>query len=179
MADAGDHLVELGGMDFRPDLTGLIKGISAANANFALPADFIPSLAPVSLGPDPPAADVALFSETAAKAYSGEAGRQKLRQACVALLSRDSLHLRLDGVVAPVLWIRGSKDAVFTEASAKEDIALFTNTNVVVETVEGGYHAPSWTHAKEVNALILSFIKRIGGKVDARALREAVGMVDI
>jgi hypothetical protein len=30
-----------------------------------------------------------------------------------------------------------------------------------------------------VNALVVSFVKKYGGKKDARALREMVGMVDI
>jgi len=179
MGAADAHMLELGCLDFTPGLTENIKAFAKADPEFKLPEDMIPSFAPLSLGPSPSDADMSLFVSSANKVYAGDSGRQKIRAAIIALLSRDSLHLRLDAVVAPVLWIRGEEDKVFTIKAAEEDVARFVNAKVEVETVQGGYHAPSWTHADEVNRLVLGFVKKNGGKVDARALREAVGMVDI
>jgi pimeloyl-ACP methyl ester carboxylesterase len=82
----------------------------------------------------------------------------------------------------PILLIRGSKDTVFSTHVAEKDVLALEQAgikDVTVQEIEGGAHAVNWSHAKEVNALVEGYLKKYGGRVDARALREAVGMVDI
>jgi hypothetical protein len=52
-------------------------------------------------------------------------------------------------------------------------------SEVQFEVIDGAYHYPTWSHAEKVNKLVLDFVKKYGGQKDARAMREAVGMVDI
>jgi pimeloyl-ACP methyl ester carboxylesterase len=82
----------------------------------------------------------------------------------------------------PMLLVRGSEDTVFSTAVAEKDVLALEQAgikDVTVQEIAGGAHAANWSHAEEVNKLIAEYLKKNGGKVDARALREAVGMVDI
>jgi len=173
------RLLELGCIDLATDLTKAVKSMKEPEANWSFPYETVQGFAELSLGPNPPEEQVKFNHALASKHYVGDAGRLKFRQIMINLLSRDSLHVRLDSITCPVLWIRGSEDKIFTEEVAKGDIELFGSSDVKFETISGGYHAPSITHAQEVNKLLEAFIKKNGGKADARALREAVGMVDI
>ncbi|KAF2671713.1 alpha/beta-hydrolase [Microthyrium microscopicum] len=175
----GSHITELGSIDFAGMLTQTISGLSATDANFALPSAIVQGSADLSLGPDGTAADKKLVFEDSNKYYTGDTGRKKFVEASIALITRDCLHLRLDAITCPVLWIRGGEDKIFTEGVAKQDIEHLKNASVTTEVVDGGYHAPTWTHAEKLNGVLLEFIKKHGGKGDARGLREAVGMVDI
>jgi len=78
--------------------------------------------------------------------------------------------------------LHGDEDVVYSVKNAQEEIQLFVNSSdAKLVVVKGGHHFLSWTNPKEVNAAILEFVVKNskGMKTDARALREAVGMVDI
>jgi len=66
-----------------------------------------------------------------------------------------------DHIIADELWLRkGSKDAIWPDALAREQIELFTASPWTKATVlEGGSHFLSVTHAKEVNAVLLEMIE--------------------
>jgi pimeloyl-ACP methyl ester carboxylesterase len=85
-------------------------------------------------------------------------------------------------ITCPVLWLHGDADVVYTVKNAEEEIKMLENsTDAKLVVVQGGHHYLSWTHPKEVDAALLEFVVKNskGMKTDARALREAVGMVDI
>lgn len=62
---------------------------------------------------------------------------------------------------ADELWLRkGSKDAIWPDALAREQIEFFTTSPWTKATVlEGGSHFLSVTHAKDVNAVLLEMIE--------------------
>ncbi|MGW8374710.1 alpha/beta hydrolase [Streptomyces sp. ODS28] len=93
--------------------------------------------------------------------YAGEAGRRRLRLSTVNLRDRDGLHGRLDEVTAPVLWLHGTADQVYSVANAEEEIQLFTHSpEARLEVVEGGQHFLSASHPAEVDAAAMEFVKR-------------------
>jgi pimeloyl-ACP methyl ester carboxylesterase len=163
-------------------MTEVVTHLTAEqNPNFALPESYGDTLYDRALGPEASDADKKKFAEVVEaqrKSYAGDAGRMRLRQATVALGTRDSLLFRLQDIKCPVLWIVGSKDPSFPEKAAKEDSSMF-KSEVQFEVIDGAYHYPTWSHAEKVNKLVLDFVKKYGGQKDARAMREAVGMVDI
>jgi pimeloyl-ACP methyl ester carboxylesterase len=169
----------MGSTDLESGMIDLIKKSSAPDENFSLPQEWLANIGKLYFGPDPPEADSKFVADLVKRDFSGEVGRQRFRQVTIGLVSRDSLHLRLDALTQPVLWIRGSEDNVYVEAVAKDDIAQIKNANVQFETVQGAYHAPTWSHTAQLNPLIFEFVKKHSGIKDARALREAVGMVDM
>ena len=116
------------------------------------------------------------------KNYQGDAGRKRFREAAINLRDRDGLHGRLYNVRCPVLWLHGDKDVVYSPENAREEIKLFENSpDAKLVVVPGGHHFLSWTHPEQVDAAVLEFVTKNaqGMKTDARALREAVGMVEM
>jgi alpha-beta hydrolase superfamily lysophospholipase len=187
-------------------MTPVVTDLTAKeDANFKLPSGMANDTAKLSIGNSP---DLATWAAQTEAVYVGELGRQKLRQSALSLITRDSLHLRLadlkptpvssvagaavaavasavvpgGAAACPFLLIRGTADEVFSKEAAEADVLALEKAgikDVTFKEVSGGAHAANWTNAEEVNVLILDFVKKYGGKVDARALREAVGMVDI
>lgn len=105
-----------------------------------------------------------------------------MREAAVNLQQRDGLHARLTNVKCPVLWLHGDADVVYSVDNAKEEIKLFDNSpDAKLFVVPGGHHFLSSTHPGEVDTTVFEFITKHsqGMKTDARALREAVGMVEM
>ncbi|KAJ5377117.1 uncharacterized protein N7496_004526 [Penicillium cataractarum] len=93
--------------------------------------------------------------------YQGEEGRRRIRMAAINLAERGGLHLRLSDIQCPVLWLHGTKDAVYTIANAKEEIQLFTRSpSATLVPVEGGAHFLNASHPREVNAALLEFVNQ-------------------
>jgi len=116
------------------------------------------------------------------KNYQSDAGRKRMREASVNLRERDGLHGRLINVKCPVLWLQGDKDVVYSVENAKEEIKMFENSpDARLVVVKDGHHFLSWTNQTEVDNAVLEFVVKYhkGEKPDARALREAVGMVEM
>lgn len=177
--NSGPRVIELGSTDLDATLINILKQTASIDESFSVPDELASSLPPLWFGSSGYEAESKSVAESIKKAYAGEVGRLRFRQAIIGLVSRDSLHLRLDAITQPILWIRGSGDDVFAEAVVKEDISLLKNADVKLETIQGAYHAPTWTHTAQVNPLILDFVRKHSGVKDARALREAVGMIDM
>jgi len=182
MDSYGPRLIELGVPDVVANMTPVLSHLTAeSNNDFALPAEFSNSFYDGVVGPNAGDAEkeaLKPIAEAQLKTYEGEAGRLKLRQSVKALLTHDSLLSRLEDIIAPVLWIAGSNDPLVSEKAARADAALF-KSNVDFLLIDGAFHFPTWTHAEQVHTPLLAFVKKYGGVKDARALREAVGMVDI
>jgi len=161
---------------FLPIATNLT---ATPNENFVFPEELVLNGAPIILGKSHKQEDVDLWKNTAASVYAGDLGRLKLRQAAIASITRDSLHLRAPDLTMPILCIQGSEDAVMSVENAKYELALTKSSDPILQVVEGAPHAAAWTNPAEVDKLVLAFIAKHGGKINARALREAVGTVDI
>jgi pimeloyl-ACP methyl ester carboxylesterase len=164
-------------------MTPIITQLTAEpNPDFAIPQALIDGHYESTLGPQASDAEKQKLKEVVldamAKSYTGNAGRLRLHQAAITAVTRDSLLLRLPDVKSPVLWIAASNDPAVSEKAAREDSSLF-KSEVRLEIIEGAYHWPTWSHAEQVNKLVSDFIRKHSGLKDARALREAVGMVDI
>jgi len=191
----GPELTAMGCADLYSSMLPVVTELTAtANADFKIPEEMAKGASQLAIGSESEA-DVQLWASNVTKVYVGEVGRIKLRQTIIALLTRDGLHLRFgelktsaesgtvngDGTV-PILYIRGTEDGVFSKEAAEKDIAALAKSgvsSVQFEEIQGGQHAANWNKAEEVNQLVVEFVKKYGGKKDARALREAVGMVDI
>ncbi|KAL4768634.1 Alpha/Beta hydrolase protein [Aspergillus nidulans var. acristatus] len=93
--------------------------------------------------------------------YQGDDGRRRIRMAAINLAERNGLHLRLQDVQCPVLWLHGTADVVYTVANAKEEIGLFTNSpDAQLVLVEGGAHFLSCTNPEAVNKALLDFVNK-------------------
>ena len=93
--------------------------------------------------------------------YRGDEGRKKVRMALANLLERDSLHLRLQDVKCPVLWLQGTQDTVFGVELPKEEIKLFTGSpDARLEFIEGGSHYLNASKAQEVNGRVVDFVTK-------------------
>ena len=96
--------------------------------------------------------------------YKGNDGRKRARMAAINLRERDGLHGRLPDVRCPVLWLHGTSDVVYSIANAQEEIKMFVNSPAArLEIVAGGQHFLSFSHPKEVEAALLSFVSKYGG----------------
>jgi pimeloyl-ACP methyl ester carboxylesterase len=149
------------------------------NPSFSLPTELVNTFVNTALGPDAPSAARETWIAVLNSTYSGEAGRIKLRQATTMSLTRDSLHLRASDLKMPILWIQGSEDVVISPEHSRYELGLTGSVDPRLEVVQGGPHSCHTTHPQIVNPLLREFVVRYGGKVDAKALREAVGTVDI
>ncbi|KUI56487.1 Putative non-heme chloroperoxidase [Cytospora mali] len=91
--------------------------------------------------------------------YQGDEGRKKARMTILALVERDGLLWRLRDVKCPVLWLHGSKDAIWPGVLATEQIELFTSSpSAKVTIIPGGSHFVNVTQAEEVNNALLDFV---------------------
>jgi len=73
------------------------------------------------------------------------------------------LHVRLDSVKCPVLWMHGTDDQVSSVRNAQDEISRFGNaTEAELRVVEGGQHFLSACNPDDVNAAAVDFIKRWG-----------------
>lgn len=150
--------------------------------NFSPTDEYCDYIVDIGFGKDTPSSTRKQWHDLVKKNYAGDAGRKRMREAAVNLRDRDGLHGRLSNVKCPVLWLHGTEDVVYSVDNAKEEIKLFTSSpDAQLVVVPGGHHFLSWTHPKEVDTAVLQFMgahsKSHGA--DPRALREAVGMVDI
>lgn len=119
-----------------------------------------------------------LTTSAAANSYTSITDKARLRQAAISSMTRDSLLSRLEDIQAPVLWIAGEHDPYAVKEGVTKQVGRI-KSEVQFETLAGAYHLPTWTHAQQVNTLVIQFVKKYGGIKDARAMREAVGMVDM
>jgi pimeloyl-ACP methyl ester carboxylesterase len=133
-----------------------------------------------ALGPSPAPEAKAHFLTTlaASSTYTSIADKERLRQALISSMTRDSLLSRLADIKAPVLWISGENDPYAIKDGVVKQVGKI-KSEVQFESLPGAYHLPTWTHAQQVHTLVIAFVRKHGGIKDARALREAVGMVDI
>jgi pimeloyl-ACP methyl ester carboxylesterase len=176
----GPRLKAFGGLELTPAMLPVVTDLtSSPNRDFSLPAGFTGQVMQLGLGPGVSEADVNLFEPLMARTYSGDEGRLRLRQSTINLISRDSLHLRLSAITCPVLWIQGTEDKSYPVDNAKEELPLMKSKDSKLEVIEGGQHLLSWSHSVETNKLIIEFLGKHSVRVNARALREAVGMVDM
>jgi pimeloyl-ACP methyl ester carboxylesterase len=152
---------------------------SSPNRDFSLPSEFPLQILQLGLGKDFSENDLKLFSPLIMRTYSGDEGRLRLRQSTINLISRESLHLRLSAISCPILWIQGSEDTSYSAENAREELSMMGSKTTRLEIIKGGPHLVSWSHAAEINNLLGEFMGKHGGRVDARALREAVGMVEM
>jgi len=179
---ASKRLVDLGCLDIEAAMSPVIThATSQPDPNWSLPADHFASLYASTFGENASEADKEKLSEIVEaqkKSYSGDLGRKNLQQATIALITRDSLHHRMNDFMSPVLWIATANDPLVSLKAAKEESSLF-KTPVQFELLDDGYHLPTFTQADKFNQLLVDFVKKYGVVKDARALREAVGTVDI
>ncbi|KAL2071402.1 hypothetical protein VTL71DRAFT_12637 [Oculimacula yallundae] len=126
--------------------SGLKPLISSWSTKQTTP-DFEPSdeycnyLVDSGLGVDCDAASRAFWVKAVKVNYKGDQGRKRIRMAAINLVERDGLHTRLPDVNCPVLWMHGTKDAVYSVRNAEEEIELFTNSKEAkLVTVPDGQH---------------------------------------
>jgi len=165
-------------------LESLLKETSSKTTteSFEPSSDYCDFIVDIGFGKECPADTRKLWHEIVKKNYQGNDGRKRMREAAVNLSERDGLHSRLTNVVCPVLWLHGDADLVYSVDNAKEEIKLFDNSpDAKLLVVKGGHHFLSGTHPEEVDTAALEFVTKNsqGMKTDARALREAVGMVEM
>ncbi|KAL6717550.1 hypothetical protein ACLMJK_005465 [Lecanora helva] len=99
------------------------------------------------------------WKKTIKSNYKGDEGRQRARMAAINLRERDGLHGRLFDVKCPVMWLHGTKDAVYSVANAEEEIKLFVNSaDAKLVTVKDGQHFLSASHPKEVDDALVEFV---------------------
>jgi len=181
MDNVGPRLEQLGCSDPVANLGPIVTHVTAEpNPKFAVDESWSEGIYEGMVGPDASDDEKKKYAEYAdeqLKQYTGDEGRLRLQQATIALLTRDSLLMRIPQIKAPVLWICGSKDKYFPEKAAKADIGEF-KVDVQFELLDS-FHAPTLTKTEEVHKLVSEFAQKHAGTKDARALREAVGMVDI
>jgi len=166
------------------DLQSLIKETTSKTPTESFePSDsYCDFIVDIGFGKECPAEKRKLWHGLVKKNYQGDAGRKRMREAAVNLSTRDSLHPRLTNVICPVLWLHGDADVVYSVENAKEEMKLFDNSpDAKLLVVKGGHHFLSSTHPEEVDTAVLEFVTKNsqGMKTDARALREAVGMVEM
>jgi microsomal epoxide hydrolase len=180
-SDSSQRIIDLGCRNLSALMSPIVTHLTAEpNPDFALDSSFANGLYDSTLGPNAAEADkqkLYEYGEAMRTQYAGDAGRLRLQQGCVAMLTRDSLLMRLGYIKCPVLWIAGDKDPVFSEKSQRADAALF-GSEVRFEVIDA-YHVPTLSNTTLVNKLVTEFVLKHAGMKDARALREAVGMVDI
>ncbi|PJK19185.1 alpha/beta hydrolase [Mycobacterium goodii] len=93
--------------------------------------------------------------------YRGDAGRRRLRMCTINLRDRDGLHGRLDDITAPVLWLHGTADQVYSVANAQTEIGLFSRSrDARLELIDDGQHFLSASKPTEVDKAVIEFIGR-------------------
>lgn len=165
-------------------LTGLVEVTTskAPTESFEPTNEYCDFIVDIGFGKDCPDEKRKLWHELVKKNYQGDEGRRRMREAAINLRERDGLHGRLTNITCPVLWLHGEADVVYSVDNAKEEIKLFDKSpDAQLLVVPGGHHFLSSTHPTEVDSAVFEFVNKNsqGMKTDARALREAVGMVEM
>jgi len=176
--------VELGCWDGRKDVTPVINETTTTEdtPNFEPGTDYCNFLIDIGFGKDCDKETRDFWTQTIKSNYKGNDGRKRMRMAAINLRDRDGLHGRLFDVRCPVLWLHGTADVVYSVDNAKEEVKLFVNSpDAKLVVVQDGQHFLSFSHPKEVDSALMEFVGKYskGEKPDARALREAVGMVEM
>ncbi|MFF2552043.1 alpha/beta fold hydrolase [Nocardia sp. NPDC058058] len=85
--------------------------------------------------------------------------RRRLEQAIIALLEREGIEDRIDGITAPALLLHGAGDVVHTEIRMRK-LAGQLGGPTRVETIEadGATHTITWTHPHLTDPLIREFL---------------------
>lgn len=113
---------------------------------------------------DIPHENYEFWFETLRKAWSGDDGRRRARMCVLNLRDRDGLHGRLFDIRCPVLRMHGTEDAIYSVRNAEEEMKLFVNSSDArLKVVEGGSHYLNYTHAGQVDAVLVEFLSRYAG----------------
>lgn len=177
-----ERTIKAGCWDAYKLVTPVVDNASSKTASSYPDDDYCNFLIDIGFGKDCPQETRKLWTDLIKKNYEGAAGLKRLRECAINLRDRDGLHGRLVNVKCPVLWLHGDQDAVYSVANAQEEIKMFKNSpDARLVVVKGGHHFLSSTHAEAVDSALIEFVGKYhkGERPDARALREAVGMVDI
>jgi pimeloyl-ACP methyl ester carboxylesterase len=141
-----------------PAIDALAVGVGD---DWVIPGELVDAVLREGFGEDVPPEERSFWHATHQKNYTGDAGRQRLRNISINLRDRDGLHGRLDGVRCPVLWMQGTADRVYSVANAEDEIKRFVNAaSAELRVVEGGQHFLSASHPGDVNAAAVEFINR-------------------
>ncbi|RHZ59287.1 hypothetical protein CDV55_101722 [Aspergillus turcosus] len=101
------------------------------------------------------------WREIIRSSYLGDDGRRRIRMAGINLVERGGLYWRLSDVQCPVMWLHGTKDAVFSVANAMEAIRRFTSSpDAQLIALEGGAHFLNCSNASEVDEAVLEFVTK-------------------
>lgn len=184
MDNENERTIKAGCWDGWKEVTPVVEKTTSktATSSFQPDDDYCNFLIDIGFGKDTPQETRKQWTDLIKKNYQGDAGRKRMRECAINLRERDGLHGRLINVKCPVLWLHGDKDAVYSPENAKEEIKMFENSpDARLVVVKGGHHFLSWTHQDEVDSALIEFVGKYhkGEKPDARALREAVGMVEM
>ncbi|KAF1988272.1 alpha/beta-hydrolase [Aulographum hederae CBS 113979] len=156
--------VELGCWDGLRLVGQSVQGFTAAEGTgeaFEPPDEFVRFLIDVGFGEEFEGEERREWEGRIKANYTGEEGRKRIRMASVNLRDRDGLHNRLGDVKCPVLWMHGTKDAVYSAKNAEDEIKLFVNSpDAKLKVVEGGRHFLSWSHPQDVDSAIIGFVSR-------------------
>jgi len=129
--------------------------------DWVIPVELVDAVLKEGFGEDVPPEDRTFWHTTHQKNYTGDAGRERLRNSTINLRDRDGLHGRLDRVRCPVLWMHGTADPVYSVANAEDEIQLFVNSaNAQLRVVDGGRHFLSASDPGNVNTATVEFINR-------------------
>jgi len=175
---------KLGCWDPVGPMTELIASATSATevSSYEPTDDYCNYIVDIGFGKDCPASTRTQWTTLVKANYQGDDGRKRIRECAVNLRDRDGLHGRLVNIKCPVLWLHGDADVVYSPANAKEEIKMFEGSpDAQVVVVPGGHHFLSWTHPEQVDGLVYEFVMKYskGQHRDGRALREAVGMVEM
>lgn len=175
--------VELGCWNVGPIGDALVGGWTSKSATpeFALDDAYCNMNVDLGMGKecDPKMRD--FWVKTIKESYLHDDGRRRARMAAINLRDRDGLHGRLFDVHCPVLWMhvsfsltlmpcsssvlrndhQGTSDVVYSVANAEQEIKLFVNSpDARLEVIKGGNHFLSATNPQEVDAAMISFVKK-------------------
>ncbi|GAD97753.1 alpha/beta hydrolase, putative [Paecilomyces variotii No. 5] len=129
--------------------------------NFAIDEVWCGLVATLGFGNGVPPETVEFWKSTVREVYQGDEGRRKVRMACICLLERDSLLLRLPDVKCPVYWLQGTEDVPFGQTVPVEQIQLFTaSKEAKLIPVQGGAHYLNATSPTEVTDAILEMVEK-------------------
>jgi pimeloyl-ACP methyl ester carboxylesterase len=129
--------------------------------DWVIPVELVDAVLKEGFGEDVPPEERTFWHTTHQQNYTGDAGRERLRNSTINLRDRDGLHGRLDRVRCPVLWIHGAADPVYSVANAEDEIQLFVNSaNAQLRVVDGGRHFLSASDPGDVNTATVEFINR-------------------
>ena len=127
--------------------------------DWVIPVELVDAVLKEGFGDDVPPEERTFWHTTHQRNYTGDAGRDRLRNSTINLRDRDGLHGRLDRVRCPVLWMHGTADPVYSVANAEDEIQLFVNSaNARLRVVDGGRHCLSASDPGEVNTATVEFI---------------------